>query len=131
MQSPKFLLGGYFFLFAMSINEISAQSTSSSLAPAQGSEFAVTKTVKAKGKKTAFFGPKKAKAVKYRRGNVKHSAQYEFYERVERAAREKQKIMKILARRQYSDPSYFGHKKKPKRRPPHKMRLCDECKIRH
>jgi hypothetical protein len=77
------------------------------------------------------FSPKKSKAAKIRRGNVKHTARYEFYERVEKAAKEKQRLLRKLHKPQYSDPSYFGHKKKPKRRPPHKMRFCDECHIRH
>lgn len=130
MQSPKILLGGFLFLFAAA-PDVNGQSSSSSLAPAEKQNLSATTTVNSPKKKTAFFAPKKSKAFKQKRGNVKHTAQYEFYERVERAAREKQKIMKILARKQYSDPSYFGHKKKPKRRPPHKMRLCDECQIRH
>ena len=127
MHAPKILVGGIFVLWATAA---SAQSASSSLAPAEKKTSTAT-AAKTPNRKTSFFAPKKAKAFKHRKKNVKHTAQYEFYERVERAAREKQKIMKILARKQYSDPSYFGHKKKPKRRPPHKMRLCDECKIRH
>jgi hypothetical protein len=129
MPPPKYILAGFFFFFAA--YDLSAQSTSSSLAPAENQVLKSTRTVKAPKKRSIFFGPKKAKASRYRRPNVKHTARYEFYERVERAAKEKQKIMKILARKQYSDPSYFGHKRKPKRRPPHKMRFCDECHIRH
>lgn len=32
---------------------------------------------------------------------------------------------------QYSDPSYFGHKKKPKKRPVKKRKFCQECGIVH
>lgn len=77
------------------------------------------------------YSPKQAKAVKRKKTNVKHTAQYEFYERVEKAAKEKQRILKQLSRPQYSNPAYFGHKKKPKKRPPHRMRYCSECHIRH
>lgn len=73
----------------------------------------------------------KIKAVRYKRPKVQHTAQYEFYARVEKAAREKQKILKELAKPQYSDFRYFGHKKIPKRRPPWRMRYCNECGIRH
>jgi len=73
----------------------------------------------------------KVKAVKYKKPKVQHTARYEFYVRVEKAAREKQKILKELAKPQYSGYRYFGHKKIPKRRPPWKMRYCDECGIRH
>lgn len=73
----------------------------------------------------------KTKMVKHKRPKVEHTAQYEFYERVEQAAREKQRILKYLDKRQFKDHRHFGHKKLPKRRPPHKMRYCNECGIRH
>jgi hypothetical protein len=91
-----------------------------SLNPGHSSTAIVTHSKK---KKTRFFAP--------RRPNVKHTARYEFYERVEKAAKEKQRILKELAKPQYSDYRYFGHKKIPKRRKPHKMRYCEECGIRH
>src|SRR6478609_4363078 len=80
---------------------------------------------------TKVFSPKQAKAFKYKKVNVKHTARYEFYERVENAAKEKQRILKKLAKPQYSNRLYFGHKHKPKKRPPHKMRYCEQCGIRH
>src|SRR6478609_5199995 len=76
------------------------------------------------------FSPKQAKAFKYKKVNVKHTARYEFYERVENAAKEKQRILKKLAKPQYSNRLYFGHKHKPKKRPPLKMRFCEQCGIR-
>jgi hypothetical protein len=86
--------------------------------------YSSTATIKhSKKRKARFFAP--------RRPNVKHTARYEFYERVEKAAKEKQRILKELSKPQYSDYRYFGHKKIPKRRKPHKMRYCDVCGIRH
>ena len=42
---------------------------------------------------------------------------------------------KVMARKmkkpQYSDPSYFGHKRKPKKRAVGKRKYCDECEIVH
>jgi len=42
---------------------------------------------------------------------------------------------KVMARKmrkpQYSDPSYFGHKHKPKIRPVGKRKFCQECGIVH
>ena len=42
---------------------------------------------------------------------------------------------KVMARKmkkpQYSDPSYFGHKRKPKKRPVGKRKFCKECEIVH
>lgn len=78
-----------------------------------------------------YYAPKAAKKVKSHKVKVKHTAQYEFYERVEKAAKEKQRILKKLAKPQYSNPLYFGHKRMPKKRPPHKMRFCEVCHIRH
>lgn len=85
------------------------------------------------GRKQAVHSPRhhKSKSVKLKRQKVKHTAQFEFYERVEQAAKEKQRILKYLNKRQFKDHRYFGHKKIPKRRPPHKMRYCNECGVRH
>lgn len=67
----------------------------------------------------------------FRKANVKHTAQYEFYKRIEKAAKEKQKILKKMATPQYADFSYFGHKRRPKKHLPFQMRYCKECGIRH
>lgn len=83
------------------------------------------------GKKRAFHAPQHAKATKRKKQKVQHTAQYEFYKRVEMAAREKQKILKQLSKAQFSDHRHFGHKRLPKRRPTNKIRYCSECGIRH
>ena len=45
------------------------------------------------------------------------------------------KKYKVMARKmkkpQYSDPSYFGHKRKPKKRAVGKRKFCRECEIVH
>ena len=45
------------------------------------------------------------------------------------------KKYKIMARKmekpQYADPSYFGHKRKPKKRAIGKRKYCKECEIVH
>jgi hypothetical protein len=63
--------------------------------------------------------------------NVKHSAEYQFYDRVENAAKQKKRTLRKLNKPQYTDPLYFGHKNPPKKRPVHKMRFCAACGIRH
>lgn len=55
----------------------------------------------------------------------------EFYERMEEVAKTRRKTEKLMEKPQYSDPSYFGHKRKPKKRKPSKMKFCEECGIRH
>jgi hypothetical protein len=66
-----------------------------------------------------------------RHPSVKHSAEYEFYARVEKVAKEKQKILRKMAKPQYSNYLYFGHKNPPKKHLPYQMRYCKECGIRH
>ena len=85
----------------------------------------------ASAEESKVFSPKQAKAFKYKKTNVKHTARYEYYERIEKAAKEKQRILKKLAKPQYSNRLYFGHKHKPRKRPPHKMKYCEQCGIRH
>ena len=79
--------------------------------------------------KKGVFAPNRQ--VAYRKPNYKHSARYEFWERIEQSAKQKQKLIKVLSKAQYSDARYFGHKRIPKRRAPNKMRYCNECGIRH
>lgn len=77
------------------------------------------------------YSPQSGKAKKYKRPNVKHTPRYEFYDRVEKAAHEKKKVLKKLYHPQFADPRYFGHKKIPKRRIFFKMKYCAQCGIRH
>ncbi len=74
---------------------------------------------------------KKTRAVKRVQPKVKHSAEYAFYDRVEQAAKLKKRALKKLAKPQYTNALYFGHKNPPKKRAVHKMRYCNECGIRH
>jgi uncharacterized protein YxeA len=55
----------------------------------------------------------------------------EYEERMEANARKYRKMAKEMEKPQYSDPSYFGHKKKPKKRPPGKKKFCKECGMYH
>jgi hypothetical protein len=61
----------------------------------------------------------------------KHSAEYEFYVRAEMVAKEKQHKMIEMAKPQFSDFTYFGHKRPPKKHLPYAMRYCKECGLRH
>ncbi|MDH3708664.1 MAG: hypothetical protein OER04_02185 [Cyclobacteriaceae bacterium] len=54
------------------------------------------------------------------------------YQQLKKAnAKKYRKIERIKDKPQYSDPSYFGHKRKPKKRPVGKRKLCKECGIVH
>ena len=74
-------------------------------------------------KKTGFLG------ISLKKNAKTHKEVYEA--RMKQVAKDNKKEAKELEKPQYSDPSYFGHKKPPKKRPPNKMKYCKICQIRH
>jgi len=123
----KLLPGFFYCLLASSIPVLSqAQSTTLGDRRDLNTEQSLQKE-KAKRAHT----PKKRKSFVYKRPKVRHTAQYEFYARVEQAAKDRQRLMRKMDAPQFSNPLYYGHKRPPKKRPPHKMRYCKECGIRH
>lgn len=126
MQTNRIVPFCLVFIISLIGVEGVAQNAPNSLSPGVQKEvnsILPAKTTKKKHRK-GIFSPSK-------RQNVKHNARYEFYERIEQGAKEKQRVMRKLAKPQYSDPRYFGHKRIPKRRAANKMRYCGECGIRH
>lgn len=83
----------------------------------------------APGTSTETMAPRQSKKKNSRK--TTYDQQREYYERVAEVAKNREKAAKIMEKPQYSDPMYFGHKRKPKKRPPHKMKFCKECGIRH
>lgn len=86
----------------------------------------------------ATYGYQKSKKLKKKKGARKLDKMYDFdakvkeHERLMEAnAKKKVKIAKKMEKPQYSDPSYFGHKKKPKKRKPGKKKFCKECGMTH
>ena len=77
------------------------------------------------------YAPKHFRSAKYGKFKVTRSPEYEFYKRVENAAKEKQKILRRLAKPQDSNWLYFGHRHPPKKHRPNRMKYCSECGIRH
>jgi len=55
----------------------------------------------------------------------------EYYERIEEVAKQKEEMAMEMKKPQYSDPTYFGHEKKPKKRTPGKKKYCTECGLSH
>lgn len=55
----------------------------------------------------------------------------EFRKRIHKVYKQKAKEEKKLEKPRYSDPSYFGHKRPPKKRPVGKQKFCKVCKIKH
>lgn len=55
----------------------------------------------------------------------------EYEERMVNNAKKYQKMAKEMQKPQYSEHAYFGHKRKPKKRPVGKRKFCKECEIVH
>ena len=55
----------------------------------------------------------------------------EYQERMVENVKKYQKMAKAVQKPQYSDHAYFGHKRKPKKRPVGKRKFCKECEIVH
>lgn len=59
------------------------------------------------------------------------SPEAEFAQRMQAVVKARQKQEIKMRKPQYSNPLYFGHKRKPKKHSPKKMKFCNECGIRH
>ena len=55
----------------------------------------------------------------------------EYEERMKANVQKYKVIARKMKKPQYSDPSYFGHKRKPKKRAVGKRKYCRECEIVH
>ena len=55
----------------------------------------------------------------------------EYEARMKKNAKKHEKMARLMEKPQYSDPTYFGHKRKPKKRPPGKKKYCKECGLYH
>jgi hypothetical protein len=90
-------------------------------------------------------GTSKKKENKFRlfssnRSNKKYKGSYswqldqqvaEYKERMKAVAKQQKKNARLARKPIYSDPMYFGHKRKPKKRKPGKRKLCKECLVIH
>lgn len=80
--------------------------------------------------------PFKSKKSFFRKKKNKHKDEperliKEYHERMEANQKRNKKMAKEMKKPQYADPLYFGHKKKPKKRPVGKRKFCDECGMVH
>ncbi len=55
----------------------------------------------------------------------------EYEDRVDAAVAKNKKMSKEMAKPQYSDPRYFGHKKLPEKNAVGRKKYCKVCGIRH
>ncbi len=54
-----------------------------------------------------------------------------YEERMQANVKKYKAMARHMKKPQYADPSYFGHKRKPKKRPVGKRKYCTECGIVH
>jgi len=73
----------------------------------------------------------KERKQKRKSGGVTYNAQKEYEERMSALAKTYRYNERMLMKPQYANPAYFGHKRKPKRHAPGKIKYCKECGIRH
>ncbi|MGB3467596.1 MAG: hypothetical protein WBA74_20080 [Cyclobacteriaceae bacterium] len=125
MQKIKifFLIAGGFILSVICSSESSAQTTRSveQILEQRSSKQASSK----KKKKFSLFKKKKATA------KTDAVLREEYAKRLKSNAKKSRKEARLARKPQYSDPSYFGHKKPPKKRPVGKKKFCKECHIVH
>ena len=77
-----------------------------------------------------------APAVKERKqrkksSGITYNAQKEYEDRMSARAKTYRYNERILMKPHDPNPAYFGHKRKPKRHAPGKIKYCKECGIRH
>jgi hypothetical protein len=72
-----------------------------------------------------------SKNSKKRAGVLTRHAQKNFSEQREQVVKQKRKAERILELPDHASPRYFGHRRPPKKRPIHKMKLCKVCGIKH
>jgi hypothetical protein len=77
------------------------------------------------------YVPEKKSKAKSKGRKATHNAMDAHEARMKEVVKEHRKAEKERMKPQYSDPSYFGHKRKPKKHKPGKMKFCKECEIRH
>ena len=54
-----------------------------------------------------------------------------FRKKMKTVYKQKAKEEKLAKKPEYSEHSYFGHKRPPKKRPPGKQKFCKVCKMKH
>ncbi len=80
-----------------------------------------------KKEKNSLFKKKKTNAFT----STKEEEVAAFRKRMKKVAKKKAKEEKLAKKPEYSDQSYFGHKRPPKKRPPGKQKFCKVCRIKH
>ena len=124
----RFLLVAIFCCLGLVFNANAQKSKKSKAQPAaQDNAFAPIAPEKMK----APARPKSKKSFSKKYYKTLEDTHEEFQQRMEANAKKTRKKQRAMEQPQYSDPSYFGHKKKPKKRKPGQRKFCKECGIVH
>ncbi|HEY5748189.1 MAG TPA: hypothetical protein VIU12_19090 [Chryseolinea sp.] len=75
--------------------------------------------------------PREPKKKKSKSKGPTYDSQQDYYDRMMAVAKERDKAGREMAKPQYSNPMYFGHKRPPKKHKAGKLKYCKECGIRH
>lgn len=113
-----FILGIYMMGFGQSTRDVAAPKPPSP-------RYQSNKKVEKKG----FFLLRIFKKKDLRKTGLEESE--DFQKRMRRTVREKAKLERKSAKPQFQDPTYFGHKRPPKKREKGKRKFCKECGIWH
>lgn len=71
------------------------------------------------------------KSTKTKSKGITYGGEKKYYERKAQVEKDNRKAEKEMMKPQYSDFSYFGHKRPPKRHKPGKLKYCKECGLKH
>jgi hypothetical protein len=75
------------------------------------------------------YAPKKTS--KKKSNGPSYESEKQYADRMAQLHKTQKKNERLAMNPQYTDPTYFGHKRPPKKRPPSKMKYCKVCGIRH
>ena len=119
----------YLFLLFLSLSVVAHAQSKNKNRTSKGDSYNYRTEYNAKPSKKEIKKAKKA----YKNSYARHfDIKIEEYEdRMQANAKKYKKIAQEAEKPQYSDPPYFGHKNKPKKRKPGKKKFCKECQIVH
>ncbi|NJN24595.1 MAG: hypothetical protein HC819_00620 [Cyclobacteriaceae bacterium] len=124
----KFYLILFFSIFTLTVAMAQQKDTNKGKAPNEAKPgFDRGATYSAESQKTK---SKQKKSRQTLNGEFDQKVE-EYKQRMEANAKKNARMEKELQKPRYSDPTYFGHKKKPKKRPAGKKKFCKECGMSH
>jgi len=119
----------YLFLLFLSLSVMAQAQTKNKSQTTKGDTYNFRSEYNAKPSKKEVRKAKKAYKNSYARQFDVKIEEYE--DRMQANAKKYKKLAHEAEKPQYSDPTYFGHKKKPKKRKTGKKKFCKECQIVH